>query len=186
MSKNSRRHIHITLDEKDPLKRLEELCKKGGYYYQMEWELFGNGVMMECSLNHIRGRNLLYKEVKFIKNCKTINEGKKIISDILLNNIGLGTSSSDEYVQEDEILFHGEEKKKEDQKPTGLDFLMKMVKTAGCQEFKFDKDNFSKNSEHILEEVLKELEEDENLTNIFKLLNPQSSCTKTSSTTEPK
>jgi hypothetical protein len=174
---NNRRNIHIILKQNDPLKRLIELCKKGGYYYKMNWNIFANGIMMECSLHHIHGRKLLYKEVKFIENVKNVENAKRDISSILLNNIGLGF---DKYTSENSFEEKKEEEKKEEKKKEekkklhkkDLEFFTKMMKNIGTQEVDFSKTS----ADAILEEVLKELNTNEELANVFKLLKPVISC----------
>lgn len=81
----------LVLYENDPIKRLGELCKKGRYYYSMRWDKFTNGFLMECSLYRDRSRrNLFYREVRFVENPSNINDAKRVVSAILLDNIGLG------------------------------------------------------------------------------------------------
>ena len=92
----SRSMSNLILVQDDPLKRLGEFCKKGGYYYNMRWDNFSNGVMMVCQVFHIRRRDMLCREVRFIENPKSITEAKKVISAVLLQNIGLGVSEDSE------------------------------------------------------------------------------------------
>lgn len=180
----SRSMSNLNLFQVDPLKRLGEFCKKGGYYYNMRWDNFSNGVMMICQIFHSRRRDMLCREVRFIENPKSITEAKKVISAILLQNIGLGVSEEQVDNFESSKTFSESSSQKEEQEDLykgitgdmgkmGMDILSKVlsdmnksIKTepipgGGCNEFK----------ETLMKSGLDEKMADE-LSNISKLLHP--------------
>ena len=82
----------IDLIQKDPIKRLEELCKKGLYDYWFRTNTFKNGIMATCLLYYDCGnggqRVKIYKVAQFIYSTDEL-EAERIICDLLLRNIGL-------------------------------------------------------------------------------------------------
>ncbi len=196
---NNRRGTPLNLIQSDPLKRLGELCKKGGYYYHMSWDVFSNGIMMECTLFHSRGRYILCKEVRFVKNPKNITEAKKVVSAILLDNMGLGMEDCEEdfsHEEEENLVFQtkfgpfakesqkGGEKEKEedvyedaakDVTRMGMSFMTNVLSEI-CQ--KNPELASAIPGDEAVRGLLKGLNNgeavDENITNIFKLLTPSS------------
>jgi len=94
----------IDLTQTDPLLRLRQFCKQGKYKYKIIWDRFQNGMMMECEVWYFLGkkkRHTLTREVQFVYTTD-VKEGQRIISAILLQNIGLG-------FDEDEVCYSSEE-----------------------------------------------------------------------------
>ncbi len=81
----------INLTEIDPLKRLQQFCTQGNYTFKINWNKFDNGFICECTVYYNlkrRSSRLLKKEVKWVETY-SVNEAKRTIASIFLDNIGL-------------------------------------------------------------------------------------------------
>ena len=187
---NNRRGTSLNLVQSDPLKRLGELCKKGGYYYNMSWDIFSNGIMMECTMFHIRGRYVLYREVRFVENPKNITGAKKVISAILLDNIGLGMEEDISH-EEEEIPYkiHPLSTESQNESEEGEDIYEDAAKDVTRMGINFlagvlsevsqkNSDLGSKIPEDAMQGLLKGIDiesiDSSNISNILKLLTPSS------------
>lgn len=93
--------VSIDLRSSDPFARLKELCSQGRYRYSFTWDRFLNGVMIQCEVYYFaqRQRFLLTREARFVPTTD-ISQAKKVISAILLENLGLGMSEEEPPISE--------------------------------------------------------------------------------------
>nr|QBK86034.1 MAG: hypothetical protein LCMAC101_06290 [Marseillevirus LCMAC101] len=96
----------IKLTHSDPIKRLREFCRAGKYYHQIKWDKYANGFMFECEVTYNLGRHnkrrVLVKEVRWVETTD-LTEGQRVISAILLDNLGLGVSDDGDEENDEEI-----------------------------------------------------------------------------------
>jgi len=98
----------INLTQTNPLKRLQEFCNQGIYYYKFTWDGFGNGYMMTCEIYFNLGRKkvTVIRESQWIASIDII-EAKNIISAIVLHSIGLGIDDDEEENLSDDLVKIG-------------------------------------------------------------------------------
>lgn len=103
---NESEEVELKLDAEDPLTRLMDVCVSGGFKPRFKWYFFKNRIMGECEIifydpcfNRPPIRRVLASRSFFFPRSTTIENVKRSLSWLILNDIGLMNDESSEEEQ---------------------------------------------------------------------------------------